>query len=156
MKLRSLPSASIFPPDRGRTFSFLGNTITCKSSSEDRDGRLYEFLGTANSGVPPLHTHPWAENFYFLEGEVEVRVANRILLATPGYAINLPAGVAHTFQIKSSQAKFLVWASDEIVQKYLEELDRAFQSGSLSPEKVMAIAQKYGVRPVIAAQNQQN
>jgi mannose-6-phosphate isomerase-like protein (cupin superfamily) len=148
MQSRSLLSATIFPPNQGIAFSFLGSTITCKSDPQVQSSRLYEFFGTASSGVPPLHTHAWDETFYFLSGEVDFLVADQIVQATPGVAITLPAGVAHSFRVKSAQAKFLIWVSNSAAVEYLEELTQASQTPSLSMQEVMEIAQKHQVRLV--------
>lgn len=148
MQSISSRNATIFQPHQGKIFSFLGNTVTCKFSGHGEDSRVYEFVGTASSGTPPLHTHPWDEWFYFLEGEVAFQVGNQVVQATPGYVVNLPAGVPHTFQITSPQAKFLVWVSHAAAEQYLEELAEASQAQELTPEDVMAIAQKHHIRPV--------
>lgn len=138
-------SATIFQPDGGKTFSFMGNTVTYKSTREGEGSRIYEVLAPAGAGVPPLHTHPWDEWFYVLEGEVEMQLGDRAILATPGYAVNLPAGVAHTFQAKSPQARFLVMVSNAGADRYIEELAAASQERQLTPDEVMAIGQKYRI-----------
>ncbi|MGB8699277.1 MAG: cupin domain-containing protein, partial [Thermosynechococcaceae cyanobacterium] len=78
MQTIASPMATIIPPHKGKTFSFFGNTVTYKFS-ESGQSRIYELSGTANSGVPPLHTHPWDEWFYFLEGEVKFRVGSQTI-----------------------------------------------------------------------------
>ncbi len=143
-------SATIFKPNQGDTFSLLGNTITCKFDRHVQGARIYELVGTATSGVPPLHTHPWDKWFYFLEGDVAFQVADQVVQATPGDVIHLPAGVAHTFRVKSPQAKFLVGVSNAAAEQYLKELAEAAQQQELTPAEMMAIAQKHHIRPVLA------
>jgi mannose-6-phosphate isomerase-like protein (cupin superfamily) len=143
--LASTPT-TILQPDQGNTLAFFGNTVTCKFSDKGQGSRIYEVRGTARSGIPSLHSHPWDEWFYFLEGTVNFQVGNQVVQATPGYAINLPAGVPHTFQITSPQAKFLVRVSDAAAEAYLNELAEAAQSKDLTPEAVMAIGQKHHIR----------
>lgn len=142
-------TARILAPHQSPTFSFLGNTITCKFNCDRQGGIIYEFLGTAESGVPPLHSHPWDEAFYFLEGEVDFQVNDQVVQATPGYFINLPAGVAHAFRVTSPQAKFLVLVSSAAAERYLIDLAQAAQQRSLTPEEVMAIAEKHHIRRAI-------
>ena len=60
--------------------------------------------------------------------------------------VNLPAGVAHTFQVRSPQAKFLVWVSNAAARTYLDELAQAAQASSLTLEAVNAIAQKHNIQ----------
>lgn len=140
------PSATIWQPHKGNSFSLMGNTVTYKSNPEGKGSRIYEVFARAGSGVPPLHTHPWNEWFYVLEGEVEMHLGERVVLATPGYAVNLPAGVAHTFEAKSPQARFLVLVSNAGAERYLEELAQASQQCQLTPDEVMAIGQKHYIR----------
>ncbi len=146
MQSITTPSATIWAPERGKTFSFLGNTVTCKFDRDGEGSRFYELLSPAGAGVPPLHTHPWDEWFYVLEGEIEMHLGDLVVQATPGYAANLPAGVAHTFESKSLQARLLVWVSHAAADLYLEELSQASQERQLTPEQVMAIAQKHQIR----------
>lgn len=143
------PSATIWPPDQGQTFSLLGNTITCKFNREGEGGTFYELLSPAGAGVPPLHTHPWDEWYYILEGKIEMHLGDRVVRATPGLTAHLPAGVAHTFQAKSPQVRVLVWVSQAAAVLYLEELAQASQEQQLTPDEVMAIGQKYQIRLAI-------
>lgn len=148
MQSTTSPSAMIFLPNQGKTFSFFGNTFTYKFSGNAQNCRIYELVGTASSATPPLHTHPWDEWFYFLEGEVKFQVGDRVVQATPGYVITLPAGVPHTFKIESPQAKFLVWVSNAAAGRYIEALVAAGRDRELTPEEVMGIGQKHHIRLV--------
>ena len=142
MQSTSLQLASIFKPNEGKTLSFLGNIITCKFNPDARGWRFFELLATADSPVP-LHSHPWDEVSYLLEGEVDLQIEDQIVRATPGYFINLPAGAAHAFTVRSPQAKFLVGVSNAIAVKFMEELAQASQELRLTPETTFAIAQKH-------------
>lgn len=148
MSSLSSPVATVFQPGQGRTFSFFGNTVTYKFSGNGKNNRIYELVGMASSGIPPLHSHPWDEWFYFLEGEVTFQVGDCIVNATPGYVVTLPAGVPHTFSIKSAQAKFLVWVSNAAAARYIEALVEAGRDRELTPEEVMAIGQAHQIKLV--------
>jgi quercetin dioxygenase-like cupin family protein len=139
-------TASIIPPNQGKTFSFFGHTVTYKFSGHGESSRIYELTGMTSRETPPLHTHPWDEWFYFLEGEVTVQVGDRVIQATPGYVVTLPAGVPHTFAISSAHAKFLVWVSNTAAEQFIEELVEAGQEQELTVEQVKEISQKYHVR----------
>lgn len=144
-------SPTIFQPHQGKTFSFLGNTVIYKFDpdlSASQGSRLFEFLATATGSVPALHTHPWDEVFYFLAGEVNFQVENQTVQAAPGCVIHLPAGIAHTFQVKSPQAKFLISISNAAALKYIDEMAEAAQAKPISLEDLMAIGRKHGVQPV--------
>ncbi len=139
-------TATVIPPGQGKTFLFFGNTVTYKFDSDDKESRVYEVVSTASSGVPPLHTHPWDEWFYFLEGEVIFQAGDCVIQATPGYVVTLPAGVPHTFTVKSPQAKFLIRVSNAAAERYIEEMAEAGREQELTQEQVKAIAQKHHIR----------
>ena len=140
--------AVIFKPDEGKTLKFLGNIATCKFTPDDRGWQFYELVATAGNPVP-LHRHPWDEISYLLEGEVNLQVGDQTVWATPGYFISLPAGVAHAFNVRSSQAKFLVGTSNAIAFHFMAEMAQAEQAQQLTPERVIAIAQKHQVQVVV-------
>ncbi|WP_181357425.1 cupin domain-containing protein [Stenomitos frigidus] len=144
MRSTSSQLATIFKPDEGQTLKFLGNIITYKFDPNDRGWRFFEFLMTGDSPVP-LHRHPWDEVSYLLEGEVELQIEDQLVQATPGYFINLPAGAAHAFTLRSSQAKFLVGVSNAIAAQFMQELAQAEQELRLTPETTIAIAHKHQV-----------
>jgi mannose-6-phosphate isomerase-like protein (cupin superfamily) len=147
MKFIASKRATVFPSTQGKTFSFLGSVTTCKLNPGERGWQFHEFLAT-ESNPAPLHSHPWDEISYLLEGEIEFQIGDVPVLATPGYFINLPAGVPHAFTVRSPQAKLLVGVSNEIAFQFMEELDRAEREQSLTVEKAMAIAQKHNVQMV--------
>lgn len=135
--------ASVFAPNQGKVFSVLGDTITCKSSSIDTQGwRFFELVGCGNGG--PRHTHPWDAGLYVLEGEIEVQLGDRTVIATPGYFINIPAGMVHTYQIQSPQARFVGWFPDTRAEQCFAELDQTTQVGS---EQANDIRQKHQIVP---------
>jgi quercetin dioxygenase-like cupin family protein len=145
MQSTSSKRATIFQPDQGKTFSFLGSITTCKFNPGDRGWQFYELLATEGNPVP-LHSHPWDEIDYLLEGEIDFQIGDVKVLATPGYFINLPAGIAHAFTVRSPQAKLLVGVSNEIAAQFMEDLDQAEREQPLTVEKAMAIAQKHNLK----------
>lgn len=145
------PAPSVFKFHQGKTFSFMGNTVIYKFNPGDRGSRIYEFWATATSKVPPLHMHPWNESFYFLEGTIDFQVGNQLVQAIPGSVIHLPAGVAHTLQVTSARAKFLVVVNDAAAERYVDDLAKAAQKELITPEDMVAIAQKHRIQFVSIA-----
>lgn len=148
MQSIDLKHATMFQPNQGKTLEFLGNIATCKFNSDDRGWQFYELVATAGHPVP-LHRHPWDEISYLLEGEVDLQIGDQIVRATPGYFINLPAGVAHAFNVRSPQAKFLVGVSNAIAADFMADMAQAEQAQQLTPERVLAIAQKHHLQVVV-------
>lgn len=142
MQSTSLKLATFFEPDQGKILAFLGQTITCKFKPEHRGWYFFELLATADSPLP-LHRHPWDEMSYLLEGEVNLQFEDQTVRATPGYFINLPAGAAHAFTVRSPQARFLVGVSNARAIRFVQELDQAAHNLQFTPEAALAIAQKH-------------
>ena len=78
------------------------------------------------------------------------QVETETIEATSGCYVNLPAGVAHTFQVRSPQAKFLVWVSNAAAETYINDLAQAAQDPAFTLEAVNAIAQKHHIQFVEA------
>jgi quercetin dioxygenase-like cupin family protein len=141
LPISSRPYA-IFKPNEGRTLKVFEDTITYKSSISDTQWRFFEVVGSGNGGPP--HTHPWGGGMYIVEGEVEVQLGDQTVLATPGYCIHIPAGIVHTYQIRSPQAKFFGWFPDTRAERCFEEIA---QAAHLDPEAIAAISQKHHITP---------
>lgn len=78
----------------------------------DRELSLVELTGLPGSGPGP-HVDPWRETFYVLHGELHFRFeqdgAVHSLLAGPGDAVSIPAGVGHAFSVGGSgPARYLI------------------------------------------------
>ncbi|HEY9640417.1 MAG TPA: cupin domain-containing protein [Coleofasciculaceae cyanobacterium] len=134
-------SATVFRPQDGKIFDFLGNTLTFKSSDR-QDWRFFEAIGSAGARTP-LHTHPWDEGFYILAGEIDIYIEDQRVSAGPGCCIQIPAGTAHGSQIRSPHVKLLNWVSDISAEQFIQEM--AQQSDPLA---MLAIRQKYQVLSV--------
>lgn len=145
MEYTSLKLATIFKPNEGKTFEFLGNITTCKSNPDDYGWQFYELIATLGNPVP-LHSHPWDEITYVLAGEIDFQIEDQMVHATPGYVINLPQGAAHAFEVRSQQAKLLVGVSNGIAAQFMEAMAQAELEQRLTPETVIAIAQKHHIQ----------
>ncbi|MEG4804119.1 cupin domain-containing protein [Microcoleus sp. ARI1-B5] len=144
-------ASTVIAPNEGKVFSVFGINITCKSNSSDTQGwRFFENVSVKNVSTP-LHTHPWDEGFYILEGEMDLQIEDRIVRATPGYCINIPAGIVHGLHMRSPEVKFLSWVSNTDAEKFIEELAASAQSQPPSPELLAQIRQKHGILPADAS-----
>jgi quercetin dioxygenase-like cupin family protein len=81
-----------------------GEYLTDKATSEDTGGgyTLFEVASAEGSGVP-LHEHDWAEAFYVLEGEYEIRWVDdedreQSITATPGAFVHVPGNRLHAYR----------------------------------------------------------
>lgn len=70
---------------------------------------IAEVWSEPGGAAPPAHVHEHhAEFFYVLAGEITFRFGDREVPAGPGTWAHVPAGVAHTFELRGGeQARFL-------------------------------------------------
>jgi quercetin dioxygenase-like cupin family protein len=78
----------VLAPGEGEKFSVLDAVFTTKATGKDTKGAwtLYEITDTAGNG-PPLHTHPWDEAFYILEGELEIQTGTKTMWQHPAISL---------------------------------------------------------------------
>ncbi len=142
-----MQAPKLLQPGEGEAFRMLSHTLTSKVSADDTNGAwvMFELTDTSGNGAP-LHTHPWEETFYILEGELEVSIGNRKERATKGASLHLPGNVVHGFTICSPTVRFLV-----MVPAYAEPFYREVgEKVSLPPclEDLQEVCTKHGVRLV--------
>ena len=135
-------SAIVLKSNEGSVLQVPGSKLTSKLSSGE-GWQFFEVVGSAGNQTP-LHTHPWHEGFYVLEGEIDVQIEDEIVAASSGYFIHIPAGTAHGAKVRSPQVKLLNWVSDTRAQQFAQELATVAQP---TPETVMAIRQKHQILP---------
>lgn len=104
-----LSTPQIRAAGEGDAFTMLTHTFTGKVTTQDTAGKwvMYEATDTTGNGAP-LHSHPWEETFYILEGELEIQVEKRTLIAKSGTSIYFPKNVVHGFKVCSETARVLV------------------------------------------------
>ncbi|HXG95169.1 MAG TPA: hypothetical protein VNN73_22725 [Blastocatellia bacterium] len=119
--------------DEGATLRVVTDTVRVLAAGSDTGEayEVFEFTGPRDSG-PPTHQHPWNEAYVIIDGEVEMTVADRKMLATavcfvnarcelPATCfnfrkmlatavcfVNAPAGEWHAYRIASKSARFIL------------------------------------------------
>jgi quercetin dioxygenase-like cupin family protein len=138
----------VLTPGEGRTVAFPHEAITFKATGEETGGAWELFELTAEATVRSLlHSHPWSEAFYILEGVIEIQAGEEKIVANPGCFIQIPSETAHSFQVRSATAKMLVLASSPAkASKYLKAIAPELQQVDLNSERITAISTKYDVQ----------
>lgn len=130
-----------------------GEMVTLLAAGEHTDGR-YDFMVTTvepGPAVVPLHVHHrHDEAFFVLEGELEVRVADRTAVLSEGSFVRLPMGVPHAWRNASAAASRFVCIfapGDHVgVLADLAALDDA--DGDPDPERFAPILDDHDVEMV--------
>jgi quercetin dioxygenase-like cupin family protein len=114
--------------DEGRTVLVGGaDYITYKVRSAETDGKFFCFEASSSPGFgPPLHSHPYRELFYVIDGEYEFTVERDgelgTVLGKPGTVVSVEGGVAHTFRnAGSSNGRLLFVHIPAALEAFFEE-----------------------------------
>ena len=94
----------------------------------------------------PLHSHPWDELTYVLEGEMEFTVGTGTRGGGPGTLVSLPRGVPHTLRVPDGTARFLMLTVGAPSLGFLREVGEVYATGP-ALECLVGVAGRHGVRP---------
>jgi quercetin dioxygenase-like cupin family protein len=93
-------------PGEGDAMAWFPSGITLKAS--DPGIGAAEVL-VSPGDEPAMHVHTNEDEwFYVLEGEVAFHVGGEVFDGVPGSFVSFPRGIAHTFEVKSASARFVV------------------------------------------------
>lgn len=129
------------PPGGGRLLNVLGSFAAIKVTGRETGGAYAVWEDTVPpGGGPPPHVHGReAEDFYVIEGELEiVRARQPPLRAGAGSYVHTPAGVAHTFKNAGTRhARMLVVAVPGGMEEFFAEVgvpvDRISEQDAAAP-----------------------
>ncbi len=95
----------------------------------------------------PMHRHSREDEFsYVLRGRIGALLGEEVVFGNPGDLIHKPRGQWHTFwNAGDEDASLLEIISPAGFEKYFEELVELFPDGKPQPDKIGAIAQRYGL-----------
>jgi mannose-6-phosphate isomerase-like protein (cupin superfamily) len=94
----------------------------------------------------PLHSHPWDELIYVLEGEMSLTCGDQTKVGGAGLLATLPRGVPHTLHVTKPPARFLMVTIGAPSAAFLEEVGRAYAEGP-TRERLLEIAARHEVTP---------
>jgi len=138
----------LVPPGEGKRLQILAETGFIKLSGAETAGLYAVMEGWTPPGAgPPMHRHSREEEtFYVLEGEYEFTVGDQKLRAPAGSLIFGPRHIPHTFRnIGKSPARMLIFAQPAGIEHFFEELSDLVLAGPLNPDKLAALAARYGI-----------
>ncbi|MBD0266703.1 MAG: cupin domain-containing protein [Cyanobacteria bacterium Co-bin8] len=146
MTAQVLSRPKVLLAGEGETSKMLSHTFTKKVDAAETNGDwvMVEVTDVAGFGAP-LHTHPWYEVFYILEGELELQVGNRKVQATAGSTLYVPENCAHDFTIVSPSVRFLVMIP-AYAEAFYRETSEKITSLPPNAEVFQEICIKHGVQ----------
>jgi quercetin dioxygenase-like cupin family protein len=124
----------------------MGERFTVLAAGEDT-GSYEVFIQVVPPGAgPPLHSHPWDEAFYVLNGEMNFSTDEQNLRAPVGTFVHFPAGRPHAFASRSGTSTILSVTSRPGAAAFFREGDRANAEFPGDIEKSFAVAARHGVQ----------
>ena len=153
--LQTIPSmegARKVEPGEGQRFEIAGANLTWKVRGEDTG---YAFSVCEQDLAPgegvPLHSHPYAEVFYILDGPVDFfRVVNRKedwIRCETGSTMILSGNTLHAFYNKGAKPCRVLGITTQLHEAFfdaVEGADKDLSFSSLSPSEAMARVARIG------------
>jgi quercetin dioxygenase-like cupin family protein len=139
--------AYVLRPGEGRPIDLGNFAMSLKASGEDT-GQAFVLLEAAEPPGfgPPMHIHhDAAEAFYVLDGEYVIFLEEREIACPAGSFIYIPAGLRHGFRVGGVPSRKLNLYTPAAMVGYFDELSAAIRAGDADPERLDAIALRYGM-----------
>ncbi|GAB3892039.1 hypothetical protein GCM10028803_04460 [Larkinella knui] len=144
-------------PKEGKTVSVVGATYRILVSGDDTQGAFATIdMIVPPGGGPGPHAHAaFAETFYVIDGEIEVKSEAGRYVARKGSFIHIPkGGMVHGFKNKTGEmAHLLCTVVPAGLEKFFEEIGQPVEYGQFLPappmdqadvKKLQEIAGRYG------------
>jgi uncharacterized cupin superfamily protein len=143
--------ALIRDPGSGDTLSLHGTKIRILSTAAESVGAsTFEFLAVPGWDTGS-HMHSTVEEqFYVLEGEMEIRAGDRLVVARPGTFVDVPAGVVHAFANRGKTlARMLLVCTPPGHERYFAELAAILaRDGAPDPDEIANLRARYDTTQV--------
>ena len=90
--------AVIYEPGAGETLELRGTKVRVLCTAADSVGAsTFEFLAMPGFDTGSHYHSKIEEQFYVIDGEMELRVGDRLINGRPGSFVTVPTGLAHAF-----------------------------------------------------------
>lgn len=137
----------VLGPGEGRSID-LGNFAMTVKATADNTRTNFSLLEAAEPPGfgPPMHIHHAAdEAFYVLAGEYIVFLEDREFRCPAGSFIYVPAGLPHGFRVGDVPSRKLNLYTPAAMVGYFDELSALIMTGESDPDRLLEIAQRYGM-----------
>ena len=136
----------IVPPHAGQELVFSG--VMHKLTGAETGGAyyLFEVLFAAESGNR-LHVHRREDEVgYVLEGALEIRLAERTMIAEVGGVAHLPKNVPHALRNPlKTPSRYLFIAIPAGLDQWFDALAAARRAGTLDDARYRQLSRDYGI-----------
>lgn len=142
------------PTGAGDTVSVIGEHFTFKVTQADTNGTfsMIEMLAFPGGGPPP-HTHPSAETFVILDGDIVITGVEQgtpyQIQASAGDTVYIPAGEPHTYSAVGDRPArtMLIFSPGLEMEQFFREAGIP-ATGDVTPPEIgvmISLAEKHGM-----------
>ena len=145
--------AVVHDPGAGDSLSLRGTKVRVLTTAATSVGAsTFEFLAAPGFDTGSHYHTRVEEQFYVLEGEIEVRADDRLVEATPGTFIALPTGVPHGFANRTGTvSRLLIVTTPPGHEQYFDGLAEILsREGAPDPEEIGALRARFDTVQVSA------
>jgi quercetin dioxygenase-like cupin family protein len=132
--------------DANETMNMLGEQFTVLAAGEET-GSYEVFVQVVPPGAgPPLHSHPWDEAFYVLDGELVFSTDEQETDAPVGTFVHFPGDSPHAFASRGGTATILSFTSHPGAAAFFRESNRIISEYPGYLERFFAVPGRHSVR----------
>jgi quercetin dioxygenase-like cupin family protein len=143
--------AVIYEPGSGETLSLRGTKVRVLCTEADSVGAsTFEFHAMPGFDTGSHYHSKIEEQFYVIDGEMELRAGDQVILGRPGAFVTVPAGIAHAFANRSdSPARMLLVCTPPGHERYFAELAQILaRSGAPDTDGIAALRARFDTTQV--------
>jgi uncharacterized cupin superfamily protein len=138
-------------PQTGTTLSLRGTTVRVLSTAASSIGAsTFEFLAAPGWDTGSHRHSRIEEQFYVIDGEMELRAGDELVVGTPGTFVSVPPGTAHAFANRTqSPARMLLVCTPPGHESYFVELAAILaRDGKPDPDEIAALRARFDTTQV--------
>lgn len=143
--------ALIYEPDAGETLSLRGTKVRVLCTAADSVGAsTFEFHAAPGFDTGSHFHSKVEEQFYVIDGEMELRVGERVVAGRAGTFVTVPVGVAHAFANRTDEpARMLLVCTPPGHERYFAELAEVLaRPGLPDPDEIAALRARFDTTQV--------
>jgi quercetin dioxygenase-like cupin family protein len=128
------------------TMNKIGERFTVLAAGEETGSYEVFVQVVPPAAGPALHSHPWDEAFYVLEGELLFSTGEQDMHAPVGTFVHFPAESPHRLTSRGGTAAILSFTSRPGAAAFFRESNRIISEYPGNLEQFLAVPGRHGVR----------
>ena len=143
--------AMLYEPEAGERLSLRGTKVRVLCTAANSVGAsTFEFHAVPGFDTGSHYHSKIEEQFYVIEGEMELRAGDRVIVGHPGTFVTVPTGIPHAFANRSDGlARMLLVATPPGHERYFAELAEILaRPGAPDSDEIAALRGRFDTTQV--------